>query len=155
MTSTMILQIIVLAGVAVAGLGDAQSSQPSVKDDLFSGTEKFAVNATSAEQVDMDSNSLSLVEGKNAAKIRDVILSIVHRYTYDKPGQYSMDDVNSYRKKLEGPDWHCSIRRWDNKAGTSTDICSKIRPGGLFEYAVISVKPTQLTFIHTLRKSPH
>jgi hypothetical protein len=72
---------------------------------------------------------------------------VIHSYTYDKPGMYSMDDVEAYRKKLNDGTWSCSIHV-RNKDG-ATDICSRTAPGGNgSEMVIISAEPKDLSFIH-------
>jgi hypothetical protein len=149
----------ILAVVLLASLGGAQAhavhtavaADPQVKDDLFAGTEKFAKNAVSATEVTMDPEMLGLVDGKDKDKAKGMKLNVVRTYTYDKPGQYDMADVEAIRAKLMTGDWHCSVHSLDLKRGTSTDICRKTRTDDLVESAIMTVEPKQLTFIHTIR----
>ncbi len=143
------MAVALLSGSAVA-MG-AQSG-PTVKDDLFAGTEKFAANASSVTEVDMDPNSLGMVNGSNASRARRTILSVVHTYSYDKPGMYNMADVDAFRAKLNQGDWHCSVHTREMKTGESTDVCQKHRTDDLLESAIITVEPKELTFIHTIRR---
>ena len=129
------------------------ANTPALKDDLFAGTEKFAKGATDATEVNMDPDSLNMVGGPEADRAHRTVLNIVHTYTYDKPGMYNPADVEEYRRKLEGGDWHCSIHTRDLKTGESTDICNRRRAPDLLETAIITVAPKELTFIHTIRKA--
>ena len=82
-----------------------------------------------------------------------MVLNVVRTYSYDKPGMYNPADVEEYRRKLEGPDWHCSVHIRESKNGDSTDVCSKRRPPDMIETAIITMEPKELTFIHTIRKA--
>ena len=146
---------VLLAGAIAAAstIADGQTSAPTVKDDLFAGTEKFAQGATSVTQIDMDPGTLGMVDGKDKARARQTVLSVVHTYEYDKPGLYRIEDVETFRKKLESGDWHCSVHTRELKTGESTDICNKRRSDEMWEQAVITVSPKSLTFIHTIRRS--
>jgi hypothetical protein len=139
------------AGVE-AGVGVGQGTQPPVKDDLFAGTEIFAKGASDVNEITMDPDTLSLVEGKDGKRAHNMILNVVRTYSYDKPGMYRIEDVDTFRNKLNSGDWHCSIHSRDIKAGESTDICNKRRSDDLAETAIITVEPKQLTFIHTIRR---
>src|SRR5579875_3266930 len=129
-----------------------QNTTAPMKDDLFAGTEKFAKGASDVTEVDMDPDSLNLVGGPEAGRAHRMVLNVVRTYTYDKPGMYNMADVEEYRHKLEGGDWHCSVHIRDLKNGDSTDVCSKRRAPDMVENAIITVSPKSLTFIHNIRK---
>jgi len=129
----------------------AQTSTP-VKDDLFAGTEIFAKGASDVTEVTMDPQTLGLVGGKDSAKAHRTVLNVVRTYSYDKPGMYKIEDVETFRNKLNTGDWHCSVHTRSMKTGESTDICNKQRTDGLKESAIITVEPKSLTFIHTIRK---
>lgn len=124
----------------------------SLKDDLFAGTTKFAKNASEATEVNMDPDSLRMVGGADARRAHRTLLSVVRHYEYDKPGMYSMADVDEFRHKLETGDWHCSVHTRDLKSGESTDICNRHRSDGLIENAIITVEPKELTFIHNIQR---
>lgn len=124
----------------------------TVKDDLFAGTEKFAANASSVTEVDMDPDSLGMVNGQNALRARRTVLSVVHTYTYDKPGMYNIADVEAFRNKLNTGEWHCSVHVRELKSGESTDVCRKHRTDEMEETAIVTVEPKELTFIHTIKR---
>ena len=147
----------------VAAQGDAEpgapeppqaaQTTPPVKDDLFAGTEKFAKGASDVTEVTMDPNSLDMVGGPDANRAHRMILNVVRTYSYDKPGMFNPADVEEYRHKLEGGDWHCSVHIRDLKNGDSTDVCSRHRAPDMVENAIITVSPKSLTFIHNIRKA--
>jgi hypothetical protein len=135
------------------GAEGAQSTQPLAKDDLFAGTEVFAKGASDITEITMDPDSLNLVGGNDQHRARSMVLNVVRTYTYDKPGMYSMSDVDAIRNKLNTGDWHCSVHIRDLKNGTGSDVCGKRRTDGMKETAIIEVEQKQLTFIHTIRRA--
>ncbi len=143
-----------VAGGQAGGGGGAATPLPAslAKDELFAGTEKFAKNATQATEVNMTPDDLDEVRGPNARRAHGTLLNVVHSYEFDKPGQYNVAEVGEFRKKLEGPGWHCSVRTRDLKTGGSTDVCSKRPAADLKESAIITVEPKQLTFIHKVER---
>lgn len=125
-------------------------AQPQVKDDLFSGTEKFAQGASDVTEVNLDRNMLGAMNGKGkegdaAQKMKFIV---VHSYTYDKPGMYRMEDVEEYQKKLTTGSWNCFIHVRERKNGESTDICSRKDPDNNNEMVIITAEPKELTFVH-------
>lgn len=137
---------------AGGGRRSGSRAEASVKDDLFAGTEKFAKNAKEATEVNMTPDDLEEVRGPHAMRARETVLNVVHSYEFERPGMFSMADVDEFRRKLDGPGWHCSVRTRDLKSGGSTDVCSKRRTDGLRESAVITVEPKELTFIHRVER---
>ena len=130
-----------------------QGTSSPVTDDLFAGTEKFARGASEVSEINMDPDTLDMVNGKDSRRAHNMILNVVRSYEYDKPGMYRIEDVEEFRKKLNTGDWHCSVHTRELKSGESTDICNKRRTDGLLEQAIITVEPKELTFIHTIRKA--
>lgn len=133
------------------GFGEGgQGTSSTVKDDLFAGTEVFAKNATDVTEITMDPDTLSMVNGKDKDKAHNTVLQVVRTYEYDKPGMYNIADVDKIRERLNTGDWHCSLHERSLKTGESTDVCNKRRTDDLFEQAIITVEPKELTFIHTI-----
>lgn len=162
------MRSIVLAAFMATGVAGAQqivgaqdTSQPEVqakasfvevkqvKDDLFAGTEKFAAGASDVTEVNLDPKMMGMLGGKNAVAslAHKMNFIVVHTYTYDKPGQYRMEDVEAYRRKLTDGTWNCSIHVRDKKE--STDICSRTASDHeSTEMVVLTAEPQELTFIH-------
>jgi len=138
---------------ALPAEGQPDGQNPQAKDDLFAGTDIFAKNATGVQEITMDPDSLNMVGGAEGHRAHNMVLNVVRTYSYDKPGMYNMADVDTFRNKLTGGDWHCSVHIRDLKNGSSTDVCSKHRTDGMRENAIITVEPKSLTFIHTIRKT--
>ncbi len=148
----MKMAAVMLMVVMGGSLAAAQGTSPTVKDDLFNGTEKFAKGASDVTEVTMDPDMLSQVNGENGRRAHNMVLNVVRTYEYDKPGMYNIADVEQIRQRLNTGDWHCSVHTQDLKHGESTDICSKHRTDGLMEQAIITVEPKELTFIHTIKR---
>ncbi len=141
-----------LATVLAHGIAWAQGTSPTVKDDLFAGTERFAKGASDVTEVTMDPDTLDMVSGKDASRAHSMVLNVVRTYEYDRPGMYHIADVEEIRQRLNTGDWHCSVHKSDTKRGESTDICYKRRADAMLERAIITVEPKELTFIHTIRR---
>ena len=70
----------------------------------------------------------------------------IHTYKYDKPGMFKMEDVETYRKKLENGTWNCAIRVRTQTG--SSDICSRANADQTNEMVIMTIEPQKLTFIH-------
>jgi len=149
----VMLAAVFAMGLMAQGVATAQNVAKA-KDDLFAGTEVFEKNATDVTEITMDPDSLAMVNGKDKDKARNTVLQTVRTYEYDKPGMYNMADVDKIRERLETGDWHCSVHERHLKSGESTDICQKRRTDDLYESAIITVEPKELTFIHTISHHP-
>jgi hypothetical protein len=120
-----------------------------VKDDLFSGAEKFSQGASEVTEINLDPATMGLVgkdRGRDGEEARKMKSMTIHTYKYDKPGMYRMEDVDAYRKKLEDGSWNCAIHV--RKSTGSTDICSRTDADQTNEMVILTVEPQKLTFIH-------
>lgn len=135
----------------------AQAAPPQQKDYLFAGAEKFAKNAKSSTEVNLDKNMLGMASkfsedsdkqgGKEAADLtKKLDFVIVRDYEYDKPGQYNMADVEEFSKRLDTGGWSHVVK--ERSATENTDVCMKTDSEGISELVVISAEPNELTFVH-------
>lgn len=129
-------------------------SMGEAKDELFSGTEKFAQGASSVTEINLDPNTMSMLgdrRGRDADLARKLNLMVVHSYSYPKPGMYNPSDVDAFRRKLESGNWSCPIHvRNEN---SSSDICTRTGADHeTNEMVILSTNPQKLTFIHIAGK---
>jgi len=118
-------------------------------DDLFAGTEKFAQGASEATELNLDPDTMGIVgsHSKDGDLAKKMKFMVIRSYTYDKPGMYKMEDVETYRKKLGDGTWKCSVRV--REKNESTDICSRLGPDHeTREMVILTAAPKELTFIH-------
>lgn len=122
--------------------------ETQVKDDIFTGTEKFEQGASDVTNVNLDGGMLGMVGDKGKGDLAHKLnFIVVHSFTYDKPGMYKMEDVDAYRKKLTDGSWNCFIHTRD-KDGT-TDICSRtMGDHETHEMVILTAEPKELTFVH-------
>jgi hypothetical protein len=125
------------------------TSSGQAKDELFAGTEKFAQGASESTEINMDPDTMAMMDShhKNAALAKKMKLMTIRTYQYEKPGMYKMEDVEVFRKKLDDGTWKCSVRV--REKNESTDICSRLGPDKeTREMVIITAEPKELTFIH-------
>lgn len=123
------------------------------QDALLAGTDEFAKGATETSEVNLDKNMLGLAatqagKGKGMADLMEKMDFVyVRSYTYAKPGEYKMADVEKITKRLSGGAWSHLVK--ERSATESTDVCVRTdEEGQLSELVVISAEPTELSFVH-------
>ena len=61
---------------------------------------------------------------------------------------FRMEDVEVFRRKLADKSWNCFIHTRDKES--ATDLCSRTGADKeTNELVIITVEPTELTFVHT------
>lgn len=80
-----------------------------------------------------------LIEGLNGIYVRD--------YEFDKPGQYSLDEIENLRKAFEGPEWTAIVRERDSRSGETTDVMMKMVNGESQGMFVLSAEPKELAIV--------
>lgn len=148
--------VLALAFTSATAVAAAPTQQ---KDDLFTGTERFAKGAKDTTEVNLDKNMLALaskgqmgavgsVNGLGAIADMSKMDSVfVHSYEYARPGSYKMADVEAFRKRLDDDGWSHVVKERSDKE--STDVCVKTdREGQMTELVVIDAEPLELNFVH-------
>lgn len=83
-----------------------------------------------------------LIEGLDGIYVRD--------YEFEKPGQYSMVDINKLRQYFESPEWTPIVHERDVKSGESTDVMMKMINGESRGMFVLSAEPKELSIVMIL-----
>jgi hypothetical protein len=86
-----------------------------------------------------DAATRRLIEGLDGIYVRD--------YEFDKPAQYSLDDVARLRKAFETPEWTPIVRERDRKSGETTDVMMKMVNGESQGMFVLSAEPKELSIV--------
>lgn len=147
-----VLQI-VIALAALAAPAFAQSALP-----LPTPVEKeLAAKATNVTEVTLGKNMLEFaakfMNGKeeNQEATRRLIAGLegiyVRDYEFEKPGEYSMDQVEQLRQAFETPEWSPMVRERERKKGESTDVLMKMvngEPHGMF---ILSAEEKELSIV--------
>src|SRR6185312_8305311 len=100
---------------------------------------ELAAHASNVTEVTLGKNMLAFAakfmngDNKNDVATRRLIEGLdgiyVRDYEFDKPGQYSPDEVESLRKSFETPEWTPIVRERDRKNGETTDVMMKMVNG--------------------------
>jgi len=149
-------KIIALAlGVAAwAASAIAQTSPlplpPAVEKEL-------AARASDVTEVTLGKNMLEFAakfmdgKDKDQASVKQLIQGLdgiyVRSYEFDKPGEYSMEQVEKLRQAFETSEWSSMVRERERKSGETTDVMVKLvngEPHGMF---ILAAEPKELTIV--------
>lgn len=119
--------------------------------------EKLAERATESVDVTLDQSMLSLAGGflskddPDEAQVKKLITKLkgiyVRSFEFDKPGQYSMADVQAMRAQLKGPGWSRIVGVKSIK-GENTEIYIVKNGDQIGGMVVLAAEPKELTIVH-------
>jgi hypothetical protein len=148
------IAIMLLAAVSVAATAAAQNSPlplpPQLEKDL-------AARASNVTEVTLGKNMLAFAAkfmngaGKDDAATRQLIQGLegiyVREYEFDKPGQYSPDDIVKLRSAFETSEWSPIVHVREVKSGEATDVLMKTVNGESRGMFILSAEPKELTIV--------
>ena len=146
-----------LGAAVLAAPALAQNPQsplpPQVEKDL-------AARASHVSEVTLGKNMLGFAarfmnsKEKDDAATRQLIQGLdgiyVREYTFDKDGQFSMDEVDQLRKQFETGEWSPMVRERERRSGVSTDVMVKLVNGENHGIFILEATPRELTIIQIL-----
>jgi len=149
-----LLVFMLVTATAASVMTAAQTSPiplpPAVEKDL-------AARAANVTEVTLGKNMLEFAakfmkdKHGNDEATRQLITGLdgiyVRDYEFEKPGEYSMDNVDQIRHAFETPEWLSMVRERERKTGESTDVMMKLVNGesrGLF---ILSAEPRELSIV--------
>lgn len=118
---------------------------------------QLAARASNVTEVTMDKNMLGAASqflngkaGDNAQSrqlIKDLDGVYVREYEFDKPGQYSLDDVEQIRKQFQSDEWKPMVHVRESKGGEMTDVLIKQVNGQSRGMFVLNAEPQELEIV--------
>jgi len=147
--------ILLCALLALPALASAADPGRLQLPDFSALTKK----ATQSVDISLDPSLLRMASGVinsddngNGAAVNGLIQGIrgiyVRSYTFDKPGEYSKDDVKAVQAQLLAPGWQPIVSTHDLKQGSNVDIYV-LRSGNRTDgIAIIAAQPLQLTIVN-------
>ena len=118
---------------------------------------ELAARASDVTEVTLGKNMLAfaakIMNGKNEddAEIRHLIEGLegiyVREYEFDKPGQFTPEEVDQLRKYFETSEWSPLVRERERKSGESTDVMIKLLNGESHGLFILETEPKELTIV--------
>ncbi len=146
--------IYLIAAAALTAPALAQTTQLPAPSPI---EKELAARASDVTEVTLGKNMLSfaakVMNGKDAdeAATRRLIEGLegiyVREYEFDKPGQFSPEDVDQLRKYFETSEWSSVVKSRERKTGESTDVMVKLVNGESHGIFILDVEPKDLTIV--------
>lgn len=118
---------------------------------------ELAARAANVTEVTLGKNMLDFAakfmdgKDKDQASARQLIQGLdgiyVRSYEFDKPGEYSPDEVESLRKYFETSEWSPMVRERERKTGETTDVMVKLVNGESHGMFILTAEPKELTIV--------
>ena len=143
--------LLMLLAVACAVSARAQSAQLQIGH-----LEKLAEKAAETVEVNLDKKLLQLAakflnaKDPTEAKVKELLNGIesvvVRVFEFDKPGEYSMSDIESIRSQLQG--WSKIVGVRSRNQGENVDVHLKYQGDNILGLAIIAADPKTLTVVN-------
>jgi hypothetical protein len=88
---------------------------------------------------DDDVETRKLIEGLQGIYVRE--------YEFDKPGEFSAEEVDQLRKYFETSEWSPIVKERERKINESTDVMVKLVNGESRGIFILEVEPKELTIV--------
>jgi hypothetical protein len=144
-----VLAVPMLARTAMAQTDHLPAPSPVEKD--------LAARASDVTEVTLGKNMLAfaakIMNGKDDddAEARKLIEGLegiyVREYEFDKPGEFSPEEVDQLRKYFETSEWSSIVKERERKNSESTDVMVKLVNGESHGIFILEVEPKELTIV--------
>jgi uncharacterized protein DUF4252 len=101
---------------------------------------RFAANHEDADQEEQAALSI----------LNDVSSIQVRNFSFDEEDAYSMADVDSVRKQLDGPCWNHLVQQQKRASREATDVFMCLEDGKVMGIAVIASEPREFTIVNVI-----
>jgi hypothetical protein len=145
---------LVLGTAALAAPALAQNSPLPLPPPV---EKQLAARASNVTEVTLGKNMLAFAakfmngKDKDEAGVRQLIQGLdgiyVREYTFDKEGQYSMEEIDKLRQYFETSEWSPLIREREKKNSESTDVMVKLVNGESHGMFILTAEPKELTIV--------
>lgn len=143
------------AAVLAAIPAMAQDMQPNFPVKL---DKKLSALATNVDEVTLDKKMLKFAsqfldpKEKDDVQAQHLIQNLngiyVREYEFDKPDQYSAEDLDAIRKQFSGPEWTPMVKERSRKGKGDTDVYIKLVNGESQGIFVLDAEPRALDFVY-------
>ncbi|MBZ5523453.1 MAG: DUF4252 domain-containing protein [Acidobacteriia bacterium] len=149
-------QVVLLAAVLalLTVPGHAQSARLELKN-----LEKLSSKAAEVTDVTLDGDLLQMAarftsksDDKDAKQVSDLIRGLIGIYVksfeFDKPNQYTQEDVEAIRSQLAGPGWSRIVQSTSKRDAETNEIYLMKKDGRITGIAILVAEPKELTVVN-------
>jgi Domain of unknown function (DUF4252) len=149
-----LLRTIVLVLLAASCVATARAQDARLQIDHL---KKLADRAAEVVEVALDERSLRLAakflsaNNPDEAKVKEIVSGLkgvyVRVFEFDKPGEYSPNDLEPIRSQLRQPGWD-KIVGVTSRRGSNVDVHLKYQGDTVLGVAIVAADPTELTVVN-------
>ena len=157
MRNRIIHSIVVAAVLAVPMLARTAMAQTDQLPAPSPVEKELAARASDVTEVTLGKNMLAfaakIMNGKDEDDVetRKLIEGLegiyVREYEFDKPGEFSPEEVDQLRKYFETSEWSSIVKERERKNNESTDVMVKLVNGESHGIFILEVEPRELTIV--------
>jgi uncharacterized protein DUF4252 len=150
-------RVIVLILIAAFCAATARAQDARLQIDHL---KKLADKAAEVVEVTLDERSLRLAarflsaNNPGEAKVKEIVSSLtgiyVRVFEFDKPGEYSLNDLEPIRAQLRQPGWDKIVGVTSRRGGSNVDVHLKYQGDNVIGLAIVSADPTELTVVNII-----
>jgi len=150
-------RVIVLILIAAFCAATARAQDARLQIDHL---KKLADKAAEVVEVTLDERSLRLAarflsaNNPGEAKVKEIVSSLtgvyVRVFEFDKPGEYSSNDLEPIRAQLRQPGWDKIVGVTSRRGGSNVDVHLKYQGDNIIGVAIVSADPTELTVVNII-----
>ncbi|HKQ78722.1 MAG TPA: DUF4252 domain-containing protein [Blastocatellia bacterium] len=121
---------------------------------------KLAEKAAEVVEVTLDERLLKAAarflsqDNPTEAKVKEIVSGLkgvyVRVFEFDKPGEYSANDLESIRSQLRQPGWNKIVAVVNRRGGDNVDVYLKYHDDNIVGLAIVAADPTQLTVVNII-----
>lgn len=118
----------------------------------------LASKAAETIEVSLDERLLRIAakflkqEDPDEAKVRELVSGLkgvyVRVFEFDKPGEYSQNDLEGLRSQLQAPGWTKIVGVRSRRDGENVDVHLKYQGDNVLGLAIIAAEPKELTVVN-------
>lgn len=154
MTMKRVVVLILLSAFYAA---TAQAQEAKLQIDHLN---KLADKAAEVIEVTLDERLLQLAakflsnQNPTEAKVKEIVSGLkgvyVRVFEFEKPGEYSLGDIESIRSQLRSPGWQKIVGVYSKRGGDNVDVHLKMQGDSILGLAIIAADPKQLTVVNVV-----
>jgi len=153
-TASRLIVLILLAAYCVS---TARAQDAKLQIDHLN---KLAGKAAEVVEVTLDERLLKAAarflspENPTEAKVKEIISGLkgvyVRVFQFDKPGEYSTDDLEPIHSQLRQPGWNQIVRVVNRRGGDNVEVHLKYQGDNIVGFALVAADPTELTVVNII-----
>lgn len=152
-----LIRIVIALGLLAAAAVLAHGQAPAFPVTL---EKQLASRATNYTEVSLDKNMLAFaskfLNGKDEddAEAKRLISRLdgvyVRTYEFDKPGQFTPEDLEAIRREIQGSQWTSLVKERSKNGTDDSDVFLKMINGEVQGLFVLNAEAKELNFVYIL-----